>query len=635
MTPSEMSNRATWRSTLGAALVYLTLAILLWWHVWTGHPSGVMTCACTDAGRTVWFLQWVATALAHGHNPLYSTALFHPRGVNLLTDTSVPALGVLFAPVTWIFGPVVTMNLASTLVPAADALALFWLARRYVRWTPAAFIGGLAFGFSAFVLVQLSYGWLNLASLFLLPLMVGCLDELVIRQRRPPLPVGLALGGLTGLQFFLSTELLLLAAGCVAVGLVLLVGFGLLVDRRELQNRLPHALRGLGSAAATALVLLAWPTWFFLAGPGHLGNHVWSTDVPGDLGNQLSNFWSSLGLYGPVTTGLLASAARTLGGYLGPAGPAPSYLGVSMISISLAGMVVWWKDGRLRFFGILAILAGLASLRIGPHHWRPWSLVAHLPLVDNVVQSRISAIIDLCVALLLAIVLDRVRHALPRRWPAPSGPLISGAIAVLALGPLAWVLAPTLPFVVQSTSVPRWFTTTSATSTTDQVVATYPFTTADSQAGMPWQAISGLHFSLAGGGGPTGTALHAGRERPGFQVLHDASILLAAPPALDQTHLEQVLHAFRAWGVTEIVVPDGTGLPAYQLGRGTAYGVGFMTVLTGQRPTFEHDAWVWPMSTVHEPAPVFPAWFAACTSLPTRDWTTIPSCLLDQDAWFF
>ncbi len=61
--------------------LYLVLSVGLWWHVWTNGSSAVMTCACTDAGRMVWYLEWSTFALTHGHSLLFSNWLFHPVGL--------------------------------------------------------------------------------------------------------------------------------------------------------------------------------------------------------------------------------------------------------------------------------------------------------------------------------------------------------------------------------------------------------------------------------------------------------------------------------------------------------------------------------------------------------------------------
>ncbi len=88
-----------------AALGYLALSVALWWQVWSTHPTSVTTCGCGDTSLFTWFLEWPAYALSHGMNPLYSTYLFHPGGVNLLSNTAEVGLGIVLAPVTWAFGP--------------------------------------------------------------------------------------------------------------------------------------------------------------------------------------------------------------------------------------------------------------------------------------------------------------------------------------------------------------------------------------------------------------------------------------------------------------------------------------------------------------------------------------------------
>src|SRR5580692_8042064 len=231
--------RRSVRSLALAFVGYLAVALVLWWNVWSSHPTTVTTCGCGDASLFLWFLEWPAYAMAHGHDPFYSTALFHPAGIDLLSNTSVLAIGTVLAPVTWLFGPVATLNVASTLGPALSALAMFWLLRRWVRWTPAALVGGLVFGFSPFVVVNLAGAHLMTGVLTLVPLMVACLDELLVRQRRSAAKVGALLGLLLSAQFFLGTEVLTIVVLFIAAGLVLLVAYAALGHRDELAARHP------------------------------------------------------------------------------------------------------------------------------------------------------------------------------------------------------------------------------------------------------------------------------------------------------------------------------------------------------------------------------------------------------------
>ena len=160
-----------------AGAAYLLLSVLMWWNVWSTHPTSTSICGCSDNSLYTWFLDWPAHAIAHGMDPLYSSAMGYPHGVNLLANTSELAIGVPLAPITWIFGPIATLNVALTLGPALSALAMFALLQRWVSWSPASFIGGLAYGFSPFVLSNLEVSHLDFTMAFVPPLVIACLDE--------------------------------------------------------------------------------------------------------------------------------------------------------------------------------------------------------------------------------------------------------------------------------------------------------------------------------------------------------------------------------------------------------------------------------------------------------------------------
>ena len=218
--------------------------------------------------------------------------MFHPGGINLLAQTSVEGLSLPLVPVTWIWGPVASLNVASTLAPALTAFFAFVVIRRWAPWTPAAFVGGLLYGFSPFVLTSLAFGHLMTAALMLLPLILAVLDEILIRQRHSWVWSGVALGLLVFGQFFLSSELLALCAVLVVICLVVLVATPLVLRPAEVRRLVPHAAKGLGVGFVVSVVLLAWPVWFALAGPAHLSGLVWKY-LPILGGYRASNFVSS------------------------------------------------------------------------------------------------------------------------------------------------------------------------------------------------------------------------------------------------------------------------------------------------------------------------------------------------------
>ena len=99
----------------------------------------------------VWFFGWTAHALATGHNPFFSSAANAPYGLNLAQMTSAPLLGVLFAPLTLLAGPVASVTVCFALAMPASAAAAYAVLRRWRIWAPAAALGGLVFGFSPYM----------------------------------------------------------------------------------------------------------------------------------------------------------------------------------------------------------------------------------------------------------------------------------------------------------------------------------------------------------------------------------------------------------------------------------------------------------------------------------------------------
>jgi hypothetical protein len=587
-----------------AFAVYLAISVLLWWNVWSTHPTGVTSCACGDASLFLWFLEWPAYAIAHAHNPFYSTALFHPGGIDLLSNTSVLAVGIVLTPVTWLFGPVATLNVASTLGPALSALAMFWLLRRWVRWDPAAFAGGLVFGFSPFVFVNVAGGHLMTSVLVLVPLIVGCLDELYIRQKGKPALVGGILGLLAALEFFISTEVLVIVGICAIVGSVLLAVYAVLTDRGALLQRFPYVVRGLAVAAMVAIVLLAYPLWFALDGPAHFSGLVWPNLRPGIAGGiSLDNLWQV------HSQTVLRNVMRVVGGYEGPALPEAEYLGLGILVVAGVGVACWWRDTRLWFFGLFTCIAIALSLGVNNPYWVPWRLLVHIPLVRSSVPGRFMIVATLNIATVLAIVVDRTRSSirdlsgriLGHRTDATSvrhgsnlfASLIAVGVAAVGIVPIASALATNTPLAAEKVELPRWFADAGPHLTSHQVVLAYPAPFTLVQSAMAWQAVDGLHFAMAGGGGPGGLPSRAGKERAGLEVIAAASFSLLGAPGATEANILAVREALQGWGVTIVVVPDPTGLPRYEVGTNPALAIGLFTLAVGRPPAFEDDAWVW------------------------------------------
>ena len=633
------------RTFLIAAAAYLVLSVIVWWNVWSGHPTSTTTCGCGDSSLFTWFLAWPAYAISHGLNPLYSTHMFHPTGVNLLANTSEVAIGVVLAPVTWIFGPIATLNVALTLSPFLSALAMFVLLRRWVRWQPAAFIGGLLYGFSPVILVNLVDAHLMVAMAVVPPLFVACLDELIMRQRRRPVAMGILLGLLVVLQFFLGTEMLAILLITGTVGLALIVVYAGWRRPAELRRRARHALVGLAAGAAVVVVLLAYPLWFALGGPAHLSGLVWPTLVPGLFGIGFSE------LVRLNSTGAETLQAHRFGGYQGSALHQTEYLGVGLIVVVLLGVLLWRRDRRLWLFGAVGAVAVALSLSVASgvnHFWVPWRLLQHIPVIQNILPDRFMAITLLCVSVLLGIILDGV-HGTAAKWtatpsrrgaPSPAGRALTwrrvtpavaaGVVALVALAPIARANAGNIPLTVQPVVLPTWFRTVAPHLPGGQVILTYPSSFGGFQSSLTWQAVDRMSFSLVEGGGPGGARV--GVERPGVEALAAASVNLDPSTAYTGATVQAVRQALVSWGVTMVVIPDQPELPIYEQGFHTSYAVGLITAALGVGARYQAQAWVW---TVGHPNPppvtIAPGAFRSCVgtaNYPTGSPVMVPDCVL-------
>ncbi|HVC14279.1 MAG TPA: hypothetical protein VND62_05405 [Acidimicrobiales bacterium] len=593
-----LRERTGWRSRvplLFAFGLYLALALAIWSRLLAHAFGAALPAGSADPGQEVWFLAWVPHALGAGTNPFFSHAVFFPSGVNLLANTSMELLGLLFAPVTVTAGPVAAFDVAVLAAPALSALGAFALCRRFVTWWPAAFAGGLFYGFGPFVAGDLRYGHLDLTWLVFPPLILCCLDALVVRGTRRPLAAGAALGILVVAQFFVSTELLAITALTAAAAAVVVASCW----PRAVAAHLAAAWRGLALATVIVVGALAYPFWVVVAGPHHVAGPVWRH-------------------IGTIATSLAATVEPRgqLAGVSFVSGSNGSYLGVAMLAVLLAGAAVLWRSPVLRVALAIAAMSYVASLGYEVHVGHgalhvplPAAALGHVPLLDSIVPERFASMVDLFCGLALAVVVDHVRawdrkRPMSRR-PAPLAPgdaatvstttvstttvsTMTGATrtgatrtpgpraaAVPLLGGLAVSVAAfaLVPVVV----VPRWpYAVTSARTATlpavdrasadshrsgsAPVVAVYPDTSNSVSEQMVRQASDGFSFTL-----PDGYAIVPGRNRRAVESPPiDALWLVFAAAGVHRLRLPltattraAVRADLRTLGVDEVVVLPG------------------------------------------------------------------------------
>jgi hypothetical protein len=494
------------RAIVLAGVAYALLALLAYRPILPFENSRLPTCACGDLIQDVWFLRWTSFAVLHGHNPFLTNYMNFPSGVNLAQNTSMPLLGIVSAPIAWAFGPVAGLNVVMWLAYPVSAIACFVTLRRWATWIPAAFVGGLLYGFSPYMVAQ-GISHPNLFFVPLPPLILLALDELVVRQRRSSRRVGIGLGLLAAAQYMISTEIFASTVVFAGLGLVVLV----LLHRRQIRSHATHALEGLGWAVLVCGAIVGYPLYLAIHGPNRLANvaaHVYSSSS--DL----------LSLVIPDANQRFApSAWATLGNRFAPGNLAENdgYLGIPLLIILVAAAIRYRRRGVVAFAALMMLMAEILSL--GPRltvntHTTPVPLLMadfdRLPIFSNFVDSRFALYAALFAAVVLATSVDQLRRTLrdrvverrltvgrhqqpePIRWPD----FVMFGILALALIPLV----PHWPSRSYAASLPEYFSTAALERVPPGTVAlTYPYPDYPNLSGMLWQAGSTMRFRIVGG----------------------------------------------------------------------------------------------------------------------------------------
>jgi hypothetical protein len=463
------------RANVAVLLGYTAVSFLYFGLRLVSHPGRAILGSGRDPQIFIWSFAWWPHAIGAGQNPFVSHAIYAPDGINLAWATTVPALALAFTPVTVLFGPVVSYNLAALLMPALAAWTAYLLCRYLTGSLWASLAGGYLFGFSGYMLGQ-QLAHLHMTAVFLLPLVALAVLRF-IRGELDGRGVAWRLGVLMGLQFWLSTELFFTAT--LALGAALVLAFWLVPDvRNRLRALIRPLLAGSGIAALVAGPLAVYAALGFTSG---------SINDPRLFNGDLLEF--------VVPTRLIALGGSTFGGISShfPTSDAErgAYLGLPTL------LIVGWfatrarRSAAARFLLVALLLSALVTLGtkllIRGHVVAslPWDVLVRLPLFNNVLPVRIALFGSLAAAVIVAL-----WTASRRGWSARVLP----ALAVAALVPAVWhsdyrSVPERWPFFTDGLyklCIPR-----------NENVAIFPYGFWGNS--MLWQAESGFWFRMAEG----------------------------------------------------------------------------------------------------------------------------------------
>ncbi|MFI7487450.1 hypothetical protein ACIBXA_03610 [Micromonospora echinaurantiaca] len=480
------------RADLLVVAGYLALAVLLTSGQW-GRPDRLFHQA-GDQVLFEWMLARAARSVVEAENPLHSTALNAPDGVNLMANTSVLGLGVPLTPVTLLFGSQAAFLTAVVCCLAGTATAWYaLLRRRLVDSRVAAAVGGLCCGFAPGMVAQAG-AHLHMAAQFLVPVILA----LVFR----PAPdrvwrSGVLLGLTVTYQVFLGEEVLVFVA--LAAGVFVLAYA--LADRAAARRLAPAMLARIGIGAAVAVVLLAYPLWFQFFGPGHYRGmpfHAYGYQL--DAASFTASARQTV-LGDDYLPGLLSPNPTEENSFFGP--------GLLVLAVVVTGWL--WRRPLVKALAVCGVLFALLSLgeqiRLDGTPTGipgPYRLVSGLPLLDLAVPARLSLVCVPVLGILLALSLDRVRSLRP---PADSdaGPAAGAPVRLLWAGAVAAALLPLTPTPIRT--VPAWPVPPyvaeggwrAAVPAGRTMVPVPPVTGAGLSPAMFWSARTGLAFDAPGG----------------------------------------------------------------------------------------------------------------------------------------
>ena len=520
---SRRSQRRRWPVIVCIA-VYAGLAMLDFGHLSSIGPAHMAELEGMDQIVQVWWIEWAYYALIHAHNPLFTDWQNYPDGFNAGVNGSILVLGWLASPITSIFGPVVSWNILERTAPFISALSMCLVLRRWTTWWPAAFVGGLLYGFSCYV--TLSGDHLFLAFVPLPPLFFLLLHEALVRQQWRPRRTGALIALVCAAQYFIFTEVF---ASMVMMG-VIAIALWVLATRKQISIDVHYLKTAAVSAVLVGAVLLVYPILFNLFGPEHING------VPNPPASLALQHGDLLGLLVPGFRLRLTVPGLVFSSYL--LNSRTLYLGIPLLVAIGVIVVLLRKRGIVLLAGTMTLISLILSLGstlyIGGHDTRlplPFTVLAHLPLVQGFLSSRFSLYTILFGSVVVAIGIDALYHHMITsrhldRFTVRGREIVAVGVS---MGIALIVALPTLPSQAQSTTatdVSPLFSSLEASKhiPDGSTVLAYPYpgnpVFPGNAVGFSYspryqsvndslldQAVSGMHFRLIGGYGwrPSGS----------------------------------------------------------------------------------------------------------------------------------
>jgi hypothetical protein len=552
--------RAATITGLTVTVLYTALSLFCWQHlVAAGVTTHMYRADVGDVGQRVWFMAWLPFAIVHHTNPFVSTYMFAPHGINVLANASVLFEAFLFSPITELSSPITSLNIACIAAPVVSALSLYFVLRRYEMRRAVAFVGGLIYGFSPALLQSNGLADFNLTWMFFPPLAAYLIDLMFFRQTGRPVRLGLVLGLLIVVQFFSGQEILL---DCVVVTVPVLA-LAIVANPRQSSSHVRFALKGGGTALATAGAVLIYPIIIYFKGPAHVES----------LGSKV--------MPGAALSSLVWPSAATGHNLFQPLPGTPwqhlfdlAFVGPLIVVLALAALFFARRHRVVLLLWAatlwsMALSWGGATRLTGSNptfswHAPAWYLSRAIPILKNPGWIRISILTDLFLALLVAITLDGVTSAIQAKgdmWRRYLGDIAVGGAGGLMV--LLLLVGSNVPYTgFENVAVPNVFRhVPTGKNGSPLTVLMFPASGPFSGTPLAWQAVADFPYRDF-----EGYAWHPQLGHQTAQVEPTASLLgyivehaSEAPPSitLNRVQRREFAAAFVRYHVSVAVVVGG------------------------------------------------------------------------------
>ncbi len=599
-----------------AALLYSLGSVFVMSRILTHGITHSSVYMEYDSGSFIWTNGWAAHAVANLRLPFFSPNIFHPFGVNLLANAYNIGLALVFAPVTWILGPVGAFNLQLLLIPVVNGLAMVAALRRWIRVPVLVLALGGVYAFSPFAIMTLERGWTNIAVLWTLPALGAIFGDLFVFHQRSARRLGIYAAVLVIAQYFISSEMLFITASVIAVAATVLA----LQNRDSLREHLAGSSRFLLWFGGLSTLVLIWPVYYQVFGPHHMAKWV----------RPISFFRHQVIPLRGILFGLRGALAPQIIHYH-QFNPNFAYMGPTFVALIAIGA---YFVRRHPMFWPTAV-TGVAALwvaRGSGSYFGVQEIIERLPLLRNITITRYFDVVWVAAILLAAMIGEHLYQTLLQRSTRVTAWLVTGAVFVVALAPMAYAVGRTLPIrATLSHGDPALsviLKKPSSSANGRHVILTYP--SPESARSMIQQArTNNFSYDIVGGYGPQiYTDPSPNRE---------ARLLLLAlsydySPSPSRERLDTLVQAMKQWKATDYLVPIYLPYVRYALEYSEPSSfIAVLTELLGP-PDVVRGEFHW-----HDVTPSVPT-----TTLSQSDWSTcvsvksavearqIPTCVLSH-----